>query len=286
MKPLLLLSLLMPFALSARVDPRIPKTASYGGVKSMKTEYIFIIAKGNDTAITETFQYNEAGFLVKYDYDLHMMKNPNYSMSSIYTYRSNDAWTATSYKNNKMSDSAVVKGAWANHYWWHEGKLSQINEFRGDTFAEKNISDGDTTLMHQDIGNAAEDDFWDYRHAGEFARKSYARSTDSDTTCYIDEIGKCMVMVVNFYDSNFKPVKTNYYNYSVKRFDLFYLPHNERTSMVFFLNKSSKGKWSFEITRKYNEEGWLIEEYFTDARPNSRGNSPPMLKKYTYELYQ
>lgn len=286
MKQLLLLFLIAPFTLIARVDPRIPQTAPYEGVKSVKAEYIFIIPKGNDTAITETFHYNEAGFLVRYDYHLHMMKNPDYSVASDYTYRSNDMWTMTVYKNNRLSDSAVVKGAWANHYWWHEGKLSQVNEFRGDTFTEKEVVDGDTVLRHRDtVSPEQKDEFWDYQHAGKFARKSFRRSADSDTTCYLDANGKCMVMIVNFYDSNFKPIKTNYYNYNVKRFDLFYLPYNERMEMIFFLNKSRKGHWSFEITRKFNEKGWLVEEYFTDARPNRGANGTAMLKKYTYGLY-
>lgn len=284
MKHALLFLLIIPFTLSARVDPRIPRKAPYDGVKSVECTYIFVIKSGNDTSITERSQYNENGFLTAYDYHQHMMKNPHYIMNTRYQYQSQDAWTQINYSNNKITDSAVVKGAWANHYWLNNGKLSQINEFRGDTFAEKKIVSGDTVLVHSDVGNStALDDFWDYSHAGSFAKKSFVRSTDTDTTSYLDADGKCLVMIVNFYDNNFKCVKTDYYNYRVKRFDLMYLQYNEQQSMIFFLNKSKKGHWSYEVTRKFNEKGWLIEEYSTDAHPYRNGT--PMLKLYKYEVY-
>ena len=287
MKHGLLFLLILPFALSARVDPRIaPKKAPYDRVKSVECTYIFVIKSGNDTSITETFQYNETGFLTSYFYDQHMMKNPHYSMKTTYRYQSQDAWTQATYSNGKISDSAVVNGSWANHYWYYNGRITQLNEFRGDTFAEKNTVNGDTVLKHSDVTHSTtKDEFWDYDHAGTFTRKSFVKSADTDTTCYLDAEGNCLVMVVNFYDNNFKPIKTDYYNFKVKRFDLFYLPYTEQQSMVFFLNKSKKGHWSYEITRKYNDKGWLIEEYQTDAYPNRGGHGQPMLKKYKYTLY-
>lgn len=286
MKHALLFLLIIPFALSARVDPRIRKKAPYDGVKSMEVTYIFVIKSGNDTSITEKFNYNEAGSLTAYEYNLHMMKTPPYSLNTTYQYQSPNAWTQANFRNKKISDSAIVNGSWANHYWWDDGKLSQINEFRGDTFAEKKIASGDTVLVHTDVSKpSVSDEFWDYSHAGTFAKKTFVRSTGTDTTSYLDANGKCMVMIVNFYDKALNCVKTDYYNYEVKRFDLMYLPYNERMSMTFFLNKCKKGHWSYEITRKYNEKGWLIEEYNTDARPNKGSNGTPMLKLYKYETY-
>lgn len=286
MKQLLLLFLAIPCSLIARVDPRIPKTAPYDGVKSMQATYIFVIKSGNDTSITETFRYNEYGYLTNYDYDLHMMKNPPYQMRSVYSYQSQDAWIQTTYKNNKITDSAIVKGGRADHYWWSGGKVTQINEFRGDSFAEKNIVNLDTVFVHGDSkASLLSDPFWDYRNAGKFANKSLTRSADTDTTRYLNDKGECLVMIVNYYDNNFRPVKTDYFNYKVKRFDLMYLPYNERMDMTFFLNKSRKGHWSYEITRKFNEKGWLTEEYFTDARPYKGANGTPMIRKYEYTTY-
>ena len=287
MKHALLLFLIIPFVLSARVDPRVPpQKAPYTGVKSVECTYIFVIKQGNDTSIAETFQYNESGFLTSYFYDQHMMKNPHYSMKTTYRYQSQNAWTQATYSNGKISDSAVVNGSWANHYWYYNGRVTQLNEFRGDTFAEKNTVNGDTVLKHRDVTpSATKDEFWDYNHAGTFARKSFVKSASTDTTCYLDAEGNCLVMVVNFYDGNLNCVKTDYYNYRVKRFDLLYLRYSEGQSMIFFLNKSKKGHWSYEITRKYNEKGWLIEEYSTDANPNRGGNGTPMLKLYKYTLY-
>ncbi len=285
MKHALLFLLIVPFTLNARVDPRISKVAPYEGVKTMDVTYIFVIRSGNDTGMSESFRYNETGMLTDYSYDQHLMKNPHYHTNSTYRYKSKDAWTQTTYRNQKISDSAVVNGSWANHYWWHDGKISQLNEFRRDSFAERNIVNGDTVLKHMDYGNPPRDEFWDYSHAGKFASKSSTRSANTDTIRYLDANGKCLVMIVNFYDSNFRPVKTDYYNFKVKRFDLFYMPYNEKMDMIFFLNKSKKGQWSFEITRKYNEKGWLIEEYCTDARPYKGANGTPMLKLYKYTLY-
>jgi hypothetical protein len=286
MKHALFFLLIIPLALSARIDPRVPKLAPYQGVKSMEVTYIFVIKSGNDTSITETSRYNEAGMLTDYSYNQHMMKNPHYTTNTTYRYQSKDAWTQATYSNGKISDSAVVKGSWANHYWLYEGRLTQINEFRGDTFSEKKIVSGDTVLVHTDVDKPVVlDEFWDYDHAGKFTSKSSTRSTDTDTTRYLDANGKCLVMIVNFHDSNFQPIKTDYYNYNVKRFDLLYLPYTENQSMIFFLNKSKKGHWSFEITRKFNEKGWLTEEYMTDAHPYKGANGTPMLKLYKYTTY-
>lgn len=286
MKHVLLLLLTFPLAVSAgRPDPRIPKVAPYVGVKSVEATYIFVIKKGNDTSITESFNYNEAGMLTDYSYDQHMMKNPHYNTNATYRYQSTDAWTEMVYKNHKLTDSVVVKGRWANTYNFNNGLFHEMHEFRGDSAREKVVKDGDTIVRPNREANPQLDPFWDYYNAGKFASKTIERSVDTDTTRYLDNDGKCLVMVVNFYDGNLRCVKTDYYNYRVKRFDLMYLRYSEGQSMIFFLNKSKKGHWSYEITRKYNEKGWLTEEYYTDARPNKGSNGTPMLKLYKYTTY-
>lgn len=286
MKQLLLLFLIVPFALSARrEDPRIPKTAPYDGVKTMEVSYVFVIKSGNDTGMSEMFNYNEHGYLTNYDYDMHLMKNPNYHYSDTYTYQSKDEWTRMTYKNKVMTDSVVVRGNWANWYNYYGGKFHELHEYRGDSAREKVVREGDTIVRPNRVANPALDPFWDYRYAEKFASKTTARSVDSDTTRYFNAAGKCLAMIVNFYDSNFKPVKTDYYNFKVRKFELFTLPYSDRLDMIFFLNKSKKGHWSYEITRKYNEKGWLIEEYLTDAHPNRGHNGTPMIKQYKYTLY-
>lgn len=286
MKHALLLFVILPLSLSTqRVDPRIPQFAPYPGVKSVEATYIFLIKSGNDTSITESFQYDVDGMLTDYGYHQHMMKNPHYQTCSTYRYQSQDVWTQKTYKNNVLTDSIVVKGRWANTYNFYQGKFHEMHEFRGDSASEKVLNGLDTVVRPNRNVNPTMDPFWDYNHAGAFAKKLFVRSTDTDTTRYLDANGKCLVMLVNFYDNNFKPVKTHYYNFNVKRFDLFYLPYSEKMDMTFFLNKSKKGHWSYEITRKYNEKGWLIEESLTDARPNKGSNGTPMLKLYKYEVY-
>lgn len=286
MKQLLLLVLIVPCALSARrEDPRIPKTAPYDGVKAMEVSYVFVIKSGNDTGMSETFRYNEYGYVANYDYDQHLMKNPHYHMTSTYQYQSRDAWTQTIYKNKKLTDSVVVRGGWANAYRYSEGMFHEKVEYRGDSMRGKVVKEGDTIVRPFCHPNPEPDPFWDYTSGSKFTSKTTSRSTDTDTTRYLDANGECMVMIVNFYDNNFRPVKTDYYNFKAKKFFLFTLPYNDRLDMIFFLNKSKKGHWSFEITRKYNDKGWLIEEHFTDAHPNKGGNGNPMVKQYKYTLY-
>jgi hypothetical protein len=251
----------------------------------MKATYIFINPKGNDTGMTETFAYNEAGLLTDYGYHQHLMKNPPYQLRTVYRYQSEVAWTQMTYRNKTLTDSVVVRGAWANWYYWHSGILTEVHEYRGDSAREKVVRDGDTVVRPNRLANPSFDPFWDYYNAEKYAGKTVSRSVDSDTTRYLNDAGECLVMVINFYDNNFRPVKTNYYNFRIKRFDLFYLPYNERLNMIFFLYRSKKDKWSFEIVRKYNEKGWLIEESFIDAFPNKGGHGAPMMKKYEYTVY-
>lgn len=246
---------------------------------------MFVIRSGNDTGMTETFLYNENGYLDEYSYDQHLMKNPHYVLKKTYAYQSQDAWTEMIYKNGARTDSNVVRGGWANTYNFYEGIFHEMHEYRGDSAREKVLINGDTVVRPNRLVSPYEEPMWDYYHAGNFANKKLTRSVDTDTTRYYNDKGECLTMTVNFYDSNFKAVKTDFYNFKVKRFDLFYLPYTDRQDMIFFLNKSKKGHWSYEITRKYNEKGWLIEEYMTDAHPNRGGNGTPMLKLYNYSVY-
>jgi hypothetical protein len=282
MKQALLFLLILPVTLNARrSDPRTLKVAPYDAVKSMKATYIFSNPKGNDTGITETFVYNENGWLTNYTYDLHMMKNPPYFISSVYQYQSEDSWTQLTYKNKKLSDSAVVKGRWANTYNFYEGKFHEMHEFRGDSAREKVVKGVDTVAYPNGLVNPNPDPFWDNSGVGKYARKSFVRSANTDTICYLDAQGECMVMIVNFYNSNIKPVKTEYYNYRKGRFDFAHLPYNERLDMNFFLNKSKKGAWSYQVLRKYDSLGNLLEEQW-----NPTGKKETVvIKKYEYQYY-
>lgn len=282
MKQFLLLFLIIPFTLSARrEDPRIPKTAPYDGVKAMEVSYVFVIKSGNDTAITETLQYNEYGYLTNYVYDQHMVKNPPYFISTTYQYQSQDVWTQMTFKNKKITDSIIVRGGWANWYNYRDGKIFEWHEYRGDSTQERVIQGLDTINRTKRRIDYSLDPFWDYRNNVAFASKSLSRSVNSDTTTYMSAQGEGLIRVVNFYDNNFRAVKTDYYNYGLKKFEFMTLPYSEKMDMIFWLMKSRKGKWSFEVRRKFNEKGWLVEEYIDDA--GSQRND--LIKLYKYELY-
>lgn len=287
MKHVLLLLTFLPLCVSAhREDPRERKEAPYAGVKTVKTVTYFTLPKDGgklDTCIVETDLYNTDGLLTQHDYAMVLQKNPRYDYRDKYSYSAEDAWTQQTYKRGILTDSILVKGSAAKHYNFSEGKPRALYEYRGDSMQEKMINGVDTifraTKPHKYLNR---DEFWDYANAGSFARKAVMTNKDgAATVTYYNEQNEALVSYEEHRVFGGRVSQIDYYNYGVKRFDFAHLTYSEKMEMGFFLEKSKKGHWSYQVLYTYNDMGQLIEEKWVD--PNPKKNQ--VVKKYEYQFY-
>lgn len=287
MKHVLLLFTLLPLAVFAhRDDPRERKEAPYAGVKSVKTTTFFSLPKENnklDTCSVETDMYNTGGWLTQHDFSMIMQKNPWYTYRETFSYSDTDAWTQRTYKRGVLTDSASVNGSWANSYAFYDGKPQVLHEYRGDSLQEKLINGTDTVYWAKKLNKyVSRDEFWDYSNAGPFGKISVSRSIEGpDTVSYLDAAGKCLVKYVTYYNRSGNTAKIDYYNYGIKTFEFKRLAYSEKMNMTFFLEKNSKGNWSYEVLYTYNDRGQLTEERWIDANPKRN----QVVKKYEYVFY-
>ena len=83
------------------------------------------------------------------------------------------------------------------------------------------------------------------------------------------------------YTGNGATARIDYYNYGVKTFHFRRLTYSDKLEMTFFLEKSRKGHWSYQVLYTYNDREQLIEERWVDANPKRN----EVVKKYEYVFY-
>ncbi len=287
MKHALLVLTLLPFTLFGRhTDPRIRQEAPYAGVKLVKTTTFFTLPKeGNklDTCIKESHLYNQDGLLVHHDFSMVMQKNPRYDYQEKIAYTAEDAWTKREFRQGFLIDSIVVNGSRANYYFFKENKIHALYEYRGDSMQEKMINSGDTLFRaKKPFTYFNRDDFWDYANAGSFARKAVMHDKDgAATVTYFNEKDEALVSYTEHRVMGGKVSQVDYFNYRVKRFDFKRLTYSDKMEMNFFLEKSKKGKPSYQIYYTYNDKNQLVEEKWVDGNPKKN----QVVIKYEYEFY-
>jgi hypothetical protein len=287
MKRAFLFLILLPQIVSAhREDPRVRREVPYAGVKTVTKITFFTLPKENDkldTSIIETYFYNPEGFLTQHDLSMIMQKNPEYMCRETYSYSAADAWTQHVYRRGVLTDSVRVNGTWANCYLFHDGKPEIVHEYRGDSLQEKLINGTDTVYWAKKQNRfVGRDSFWDYDHAGSFARTTTAHSSDgSDTVSYLDDAGRCLVRYISHHNRTGQITRIDYYNYEVKRFDFKRLTYSEKMEMTFFLEKSRNEQWSYQVLYMYNDSGQLAEEKWIDPDPKKN----QIVIRYAYEFY-
>lgn len=279
MKHFLLFFALLPGVLCAQTiyeDPRAGYIAPYDNLSSITVTAFAESRKDSilDSVFVNVNRYAEDGRMSEQLYRA-ILDKAIYHEETHYQYR-DDMFMKLSYTNGKLYDSVIVAGDSAWRYY--SGRLKHA--YAGDTVREISTNDGKPVY---DVGRclSCRDTFWDYKNNGRYARKVITAAPTTDTVRYFDDKGVTMVMFVNYYSESRHVILTEYYNYTCKAFEFRRYRYNVKYDLTFFMEKSKKGKPSYTVSRKYDEEGRLTEERL--AGTNRKAGT--LVLKYTYAFY-
>lgn len=293
---IILLVVFFPFIVEGQnSDPRIKHTAPAPGVKLVtekivryyrtQVEYKDYIVPGipvmrkrdtivSDTVVAESRHYSPDGKIDSSD------RTFVYRTHSIYTHSSDAEW--------KMQT-------------WHEGNWFDLTEVNNDTAittrqdadyrfctvciddscrSETYNSKGKRTYK-RDYCSSARDSFWDYVSGGPFTRKIVSHAGNRDTVLYLDSKGRWMVKVINHYDSAGHPVMSEYYNRSVKKFDLVSMWANHHIGDATLYLPQKGDQKSMIARRTYDTNGLLVQEAW--FRPEDE--TATVVRYYSYAYY-
>jgi hypothetical protein len=289
MKHALLLLFFLPTFLTAQSPSWLTRpTAPVQGLKSVKTTTIFTGGKKGkiftDTAFKEMSTYNMNGALASKTY-ASILDKATYTSVTRYSYATECSWSRLIYEGNLLVDSAEYSDCGQPsgiRYIFSANGLHEIYKYKGDSVSNVIVDRPDTLRRNwrREI-LMARDPEWDYTYAEEFDSKQTVRSGNVDSVRYYNKKNKCIFMIVHQYDNANHPVRTEYFNYGVKKFAVLTMRYDNRLSVTEWVVKSRGGKPSYTIDREYNEKGLLKKETFQWQRKGRY----PIVKNYNYEFY-
>lgn len=262
-------------------DPREKKIAPRKKICVMTVASLISTQKDTakcDTISVEKFTYSPAtGFLERYDYRVKL-DGGTFTSRTEYEYWQANSWRVHEFENGVEVSTGEVNNDTAHIVSPRENGRTVLYDYKGDSLQESVVAGIDTVRRPWKYYFREWDAEWDYDHAGTFARRVITKSIESDSIRYIDAQGKCMMMVVHHFNAMFKPIKSEYFNYSIKTFGLLQMRYTSTMDMIFYLNRSKSGKCTYVVLRKYSESGLLLEEKFI---PKAHSSSI-VTKVYTY----
>ncbi|HTF02888.1 MAG TPA: hypothetical protein VK826_02650 [Bacteroidia bacterium] len=286
------------FLFAQNNDPRIPQIAPAPGVKSVNIQTVryfktkinveertplqvfFDIHPKRDTiwahhTLVEAQYYSRDGRIDS------SYRNHHFPMHSYYTHFTDTSWTYVTWYENTRFDSTIVVGDSArtirlgpyssNHRLW----------YAGDSMHYISYNKKGKSFYHSDLCSSPADSFWDYQSGGPFAKKVVSHAGNRDTVFYRDAKGKWMVKVINHYDSGGHPVMSEYYNRSVKKFDLVSIFANHHVGDATLYLDQYGDRLSMTTRRTYDSNGLLLQEAWfwrNQATPN-------MVQFYSYDFW-
>jgi hypothetical protein len=314
MRRLLAIVLIFPAVVFAQnTDPRI-KPQSHAGVKSVQltvTKIYTATVKTYDTVgppgipIVRTHREKQLIYdttvteFSRYDREGNLVYNECVSWDSIateYIYDSDSSWTATSSFHTRTYDnSAMTVFHWNNASRYDTVAVignSAVMKYCGSTFTRIEIFNGDSSRSRYTYANGStekwsgrttsrSDSFWDYYSSEYYASKLITHSEAEDTVKYLDNHGRCLIKVINHFDSAGRVESSEYYNYSVNRFAVQRMWTMPFFTKTYFLPINRSGSPSCEVFRKYDERGLLVQEQIVN---NQRDNFS-IIRSYKYVLY-
>lgn len=242
MKRLLLLFLFLPPSVYAQnLDPRILHRAPDTNVKSVAITTVlhgFYNKEVTDTIIRaglklvdkhiernspftrsltlDSMAYDGKGrlefhlqrFLFSYSYDAEAKVYFYDEFQNSYKYQSDTNWICiTSWNVSELVHTTWVNGNQAARL--HGASTSsRKSEYVGDTC----FSDAAIKNQKNQSASSKQDEFWDYEHAGYFARKIISKTATVDTITYYDKLKNKVFMIIEFYDRDHRNVKSEYYS--------------------------------------------------------------------------
>jgi hypothetical protein len=274
---LFVLSFVSLCAQNANDDPRGWKIAPQKNLKSLTVIGLVEVRKEPkpDSMFTEVSIYGEDGRLDSYSYRTILDKS-TYFKKIEYNYW-DGGFDAITEVNGAVSDSAIVRRdtAWV---YSRSGRLEHL--YAGDSVREYATVNG-ARVFRSAHALVQRDSFWDYRNAGNFSTRTIATGKTTDTIRYVDANAKVLVMIVNYYSESRHIIQSEYYNFGVKNFIFMRYAYNENMDMAYYMLNSRRGRPSYTVKRKFDENGLLTEETIEGTR-KSEGI---LIKKYIYSYY-
>lgn len=281
---ILLLTLAWSLSAAQNDDPRIRKVAPAPGVKSVHVKMIirsFSVENRKDTSWRVDTAARETKYFAKdgrIDSSYFRYYLPDHSY---YGHVSDSSWICTSVTGS-LRVSTSVSGNHAEVRSINPGGGHYEIIYAGDSMHYAWYNDnGERRSQHHQCSSPA-DSFWDYKSGGPFAKKVIAHADNRDTICYLNAKGRWMVKVINLYDSLGRPVVSEYYNRSVKDFDLITMWANHHVGDATLYLPKNGDKLSMSVRRTYNAQGLLEQE----AWYHQNRTTPSDVKMYSYTFWE
>jgi hypothetical protein len=295
---LLLFSVFFSLSVSAqRFDPRIRHTPPAPNVKSVMIQTVktyrvsdpktFQYYPGKavyqdsqvvyvDTTLRQGWNYSQNG-LIESTYRKH-----NFPIREYYTHLNDSSWTCLKYYSARHYDSTVVIGDSAEAFQFFPYSPNARMWYAGNYCHYIRYSKKGKQLYHRESISSVKDSFWDYSSGGLFSMKEVRKSAGTDTVLYLDKKGRWMVKVINHYDSAGHSVRSEYFNRSLKEFDLVNIwanPHEGDQTL--FLPKAGE-QVAMIAKREYDERGLLIKiSWISPASAD-----PRLVQYYSYTFWE
>lgn len=288
---LLVLILLPVIAFSQNLDPRIAHHSPGTNVKSVKittVKYGFfnkqvvdtVIRAGikfTDTRIERNAPFADSLAIDSMEYD--RKGRLQYHAQKLLFLRKMDSLTGK-YRFIELRSAFQYQSdtEWVCMYTRESGEIIYTTKVNGNHALRLRPSDGsvnyeytiDTCVIRYEglikeqekpFASSKSDPFWDYMHAGYFARKAVSTTSTVDTIRYFDKLKNCIFMVIHFYDHEHRNVRTEYHSLGVRKFSLLTMKMNPIFDQSLILTQKRYG-WACEVNRKFNEQGLVIEEEY------------------------
>lgn len=299
MKNFLLLSFLISAGLSAQNDdPRIRQIAPAPGVKSVSIKTVryanttveitertpvqvaLDIHPKKDTIWVDTtareWKYYAPDGKIESSYFKYY--NP---VQSYYRHLNDTSWVCIT-RLGWRTDSTIVTGNTAKTVPAVRKEDYYRTLYAGDSMHYVYYNSKGKQQFHSEKCSSSVDSFWDYKSAGPFAKKVVLHAANRDTVLYLDKKGRWMVKVINHYDSAGHPVKSEYYNRSVKKFDLISMWANHHVGDATVYLGVNGDRLSMTVRRTYDANGLLLREAWFYREQVTAG----AVKFYSYTFWE